>query len=79
MKKFYITLLILLFSLIPFCLSGCGCVPKNIRANMITKYMENKYTEISKEEAPNDSGMLETMLGGVNIFADNNRWNLFKE
>ncbi len=45
MKKFYITLLILLFSLIPFCLSGCGCVPKNIRANMITKYMENKYTD----------------------------------
>lgn len=45
MKKFYITLLILLFSLIPFCLCGCGCVPKNIRANMITKYMENKYTD----------------------------------
>lgn len=33
----------------------------------------------TKEEALNDSGMLETMLGGVNIFADTNRWNLFRE
>ena len=39
--------------------------------------MESRYK--TKEEALNDSGMLETMLGGVNIFADNSRWNLFKE
>ncbi len=39
--------------------------------------MKNRYE--TKEEALSDSGMLETMLGGVNIFADNNRWNLFKE
>lgn len=32
----------------------------------------------TKEEALNDSGMLETLLGGVNIFADNNRFNLFR-
>lgn len=46
----------------------------------IAKYefaMENRYK--TKEEALNDSGMLENMLGGVNIFADNSRWNLFKE
>ncbi len=39
--------------------------------------MKNRYE--TKEEALSDSGMLETMLGGVNIFADNSRWNLFKE
>ena len=39
--------------------------------------MKSRYE--TKEDALNDSGMLETMLGGVNIFADNNRWNLFKE
>ena len=33
----------------------------------------------SKEEALNDSGMLENILGGVNIFADNRRFNLFRE
>ena len=33
----------------------------------------------TKEEALNDSGMLETLLGGVNIFADNNRFNLFRK
>ena len=38
---------------------------------------KNRYE--TKEEALRDSGMLETMLGGVNIFADNSRWNLFKE
>lgn len=39
--------------------------------------MQSRYK--TKEEALNDSGMLETMLGGVNIFADNSRWNLFRE
>ena len=39
--------------------------------------MKNRYE--TKEEALSDSGMLENMLGGVNIFADNNRWNLFKK
>lgn len=39
--------------------------------------MKSRYE--TKEEALNDSGMLETMLGGVNIFADTNRWNLFRE
>ncbi len=39
--------------------------------------MQSRYK--TKEEALNDSGMLESMLGGVNIFADNSRWNLFKE
>ena len=39
--------------------------------------MQRRYE--TKEEALNDSGMLETILGGVNIFADNNRWNLFRE
>ena len=33
----------------------------------------------NKEDALNDSGMLETLLGGVNIFADNNRLNLFRK
>lgn len=41
------------------------------------KVIANRYE--TKEDALNDSGMLETMLGGVNIFADNSRWNLFKE
>lgn len=39
--------------------------------------MKSRYE--TKEDALNDSGMLETMLGGVNIFADNSRWNFFKE
>lgn len=39
--------------------------------------MQNRYA--SKEEALNDSGMLETLLGGVNIFADDSRFNLFRE
>ncbi|MBQ9989927.1 MAG: hypothetical protein IJP31_03145 [Lachnospiraceae bacterium] len=34
---------------------------------------------VSKEEALSDSGMLETLFGGVNIFADNSRFNLFRE
>ena len=33
----------------------------------------------SKEEALNDSGILETILGGVTIFADNSKLNLFRE
>ena len=32
----------------------------------------------TKEDALNDSGMFETLLGGVNIFADNSRLNLFR-
>ena len=39
--------------------------------------MQSRYE--TKEEALNDSGMLETLLGGVNIFADNNRFNLFRK
>lgn len=39
--------------------------------------MKSRYE--TKEDALNDSGVLETVLGGVNIFADNNRWNLFRE
>ena len=38
--------------------------------------IQNRYE--TKEEALNDSGMLETLLGGVNIFADNNKLNLFR-
>ena len=38
---------------------------------------QHKYE--TKEEALSDSGMLEDVLGGVNIFADNNRFNLFKK
>ena len=33
----------------------------------------------TKEEALNDNGILNTLLGGVNIFADNSKFNLFKE
>ncbi len=33
----------------------------------------------TKEEALNDSGILNTLLGGVNIFADNSKFNLFRE
>ena len=33
----------------------------------------------TKEEALNDSGMLETLMGGVNIFADNNKLNIFRK
>lgn len=39
--------------------------------------MQTRYE--SKEEALNDSGMLETILGGVTIFADNSKFNLFRE
>lgn len=39
--------------------------------------MKSRYE--TKEDALNDSGVLETMLGGVNIFADNSKWNLFRE
>ena len=39
--------------------------------------MKSRYE--TKEDALNDSGVLETMLGGVNIFSDNSRWNLFRE
>ena len=48
-------------------------------------YVEHKYEyEIqvryeTKEEALNDRGLLEKVLGGENIFKDNSRWNLFKE
>lgn len=38
--------------------------------------IQNRYE--TKEEALNDSGMLENLLGGVNIFANNNKLNLFK-
>ena len=33
----------------------------------------------TKEEALNDNGIMNTLLGGVNIFADNNKFNLFRE
>lgn len=39
--------------------------------------MKGRYE--TKEDALNDSGVLETVLGGVNIFADNDKWNLFRE
>lgn len=39
--------------------------------------MKSRYE--TKEDALSDNGVLETMLGGVNIFADNSRWNLFRE
>lgn len=48
-------------------------------------FVEHKYEyEIqvryeTKEEALNDRGLLEKVLGGENIFKDNSRWNLFKE
>ena len=32
----------------------------------------------TREEALSDIGMLENWLGGVNIFADNSKWNLFR-
>lgn len=34
---------------------------------------------LSREDDLNDGRMLETVLGGVNIFADNSRFHLFKE
>ena len=49
-------------------------VIKGLESRNMTGY----YAE-TKEEALNDSGMLETLLGGVNIFADNNRFNLFRK
>lgn len=33
----------------------------------------------TKEEALNDSSLFENVLGGVNIFADKNQYNLFRE
>lgn len=39
--------------------------------------LRNRYE--TKEEALNDKGLLEKVLGGVNIFADNSKFNLFKE
>lgn len=33
----------------------------------------------TKEEALNDSGMLENMLGNVNIFSDKDKYNIFRE
>lgn len=33
----------------------------------------------TKEEALNDSSMLENMLGNVNIFSDEDKYNLFRE
>lgn len=48
-------------------------------------FVEHKYEfEVqsryeTKEEALKDRGLLEKVLGGVNIFADNSRFNLFKE
>ncbi len=39
--------------------------------------MQSRYE--TKEEALKDSGILKTMLGGVNIFADDSRFKLFKE
>ena len=49
-------------------------------ARPLTKHeivMKSRYE--TKEDALSDSGVLETVLGGVNIFADNSRWNLFRE
>ena len=45
MKRIKTILALSVLLSISLCLSGCGCIPKNIRANMITKYMENKYTD----------------------------------
>lgn len=48
-------------------------------------FIEHKYEFVvknryeTKEEALNDRGLLEKVLGGVNIFADNSKFNLFKE
>ena len=48
-------------------------------------FVEHKYEfEVqsryeTKEEALNDRGLLEKVLGGVNIFADNSKFNLFRE
>lgn len=39
--------------------------------------MQGRYE--TKEEALNDRGMLEKLLGQVNIFEDNSKFNLFKE
>lgn len=39
--------------------------------------VEKRYA--TKEEALNNSGVMESLLGGVNIFAGNNNWNLFKK
>ena len=39
--------------------------------------VENRYE--TREEALNDNSVMDAILGGVNIFADNNKWNLFKE
>lgn len=39
--------------------------------------MQSRYE--TKEEALNDRGILEKILGKVNIFADDSRFNLFRE
>lgn len=39
--------------------------------------MQSRYE--TKEEALNDRGILEKILGKVNIFADNSKFNFFKE
>ena len=39
--------------------------------------LQSRYA--AKEEALHDSSMLETLFGGVNIFADNDRYRLFRE
>ncbi|MBR5596003.1 MAG: hypothetical protein IKW30_01175 [Lachnospiraceae bacterium] len=38
--------------------------------------IQSKYA--TREEILNRKGMLETVLGDVNIFADNSKWNLFR-
>ena len=56
---------------------------ENELGKLLAKYEYHEYMSQtryeSKEEALNDSSMLETMLGGVNIFADNSRLNLFRD
>lgn len=50
-----------------------------------TDFVEHKYEyEVqsryeTKEEALNDRGLLEKVLGGENIFTDNSRFKLFRE
>ena len=57
--------------------------PESEFGKLLAKHEHHDYTMQtryeSKEEALNDSGILETILGGVTIFADNSRFNLFRE
>ena len=39
--------------------------------------MEDPYQ--SREGMLSDSSVMEAILGGINIFGDNNKWNLFKD